>query len=135
MKDPEVLTQRLREHVKDDLCRAFADESGTLATLVLDQAYEDRLVSLIRRSDDGHVLGLDPAGALALASAVRRHVELKRREDLPPVVVCVPALRLPLSRMLRRYDPRIHVLSFTELSPEIMLVPAGLVEQPRSSPV
>jgi hypothetical protein len=135
VKDHEILTQKIREHVKDDLCRTFADDAGQVATLMLDESFETLLSSQVVGSDDGPVLRIDPGTAGALAAALRRHFERNLRDDVKPVVVCATKLRKPLSRLLRRFDPRIHVLSFTELSQEVIPVPAGLIEAPKSAPV
>ena len=135
VKDHEVLTQKMREHVKDDLCRAFADDAGQVATLMLDERFETLLSSKVVGSDDGPVLAIDPGTAGALAAALRRHFERNLRDDVKPVVVCATKLRRPLSRLLRRFDPRIHVLSFTELSQDVIPVPAGLIEAPKSAAV
>ena len=47
--------------------------------------------------------------------------------DVMPVVACERSLRFPLLRIVERFDPRVSVLSYTELSPELRLVDAGLV--------
>jgi hypothetical protein len=135
VKDPEILTQKLRELVKDDLCKAFADGAGELATLLLDEPYENWLTDQIRPSHVGRVLWLDPSKALFLASTIRGQLERNFREGRRPVVVCGSILRLPLSRMLRRFDRRINVLSFNELPLGINVIPAGLVENSLPSPV
>jgi hypothetical protein len=135
--DPEVLTQKLRERVRDALCRVFSDETGQLATLLLDEAYENQLLNQLVESNGGLVLGLQGTSADALVKAVRRQLERNLREDVRPVVLCPQNLRLPLAKLLRADDPRVHVLSFTELSSQINLVPAGLVtvEEPEAASV
>ena len=134
VKDAEILTQRLREHVKDDLCRVFADGSGQLSVLLLDKAYEDQLLGQVHQSDEGGVLDLEPSRALALASVIISQLELHLMdEDVQPVVLCPPELRMPLFRKLRPFDPRIYVLSATEMSPEFGYRPAGLVQEPGPS--
>ena len=40
-------------------------------------------------------------------------------DDNMPVLACETTLRYSLYRMLRRFDKRIHVIGYTELSPEV----------------
>lgn len=131
VKDIEILTAKLREHVRRPLCREFSDDAGQVAALVLEEEFEQHLANRVRQQDNGRVLRLDPDPALALASATRGHFERSLRNDVQPVLVCVPTLRLPLARMLQRFDPRMHVLSFTELAPEVTVTFAGMVTEPR----
>jgi flagellar biosynthesis protein FlhA len=128
VRDVEVLTQKLREHVAVSLCRTFLDESSRLAVLTLDPVFEDSLASLISSQDSGRFLRLNSERALALASEVRAYLELNHENDVHPVLVCIPTLRLPLSSMLRRFDPRISVLSFSELPRDIAVTHAGLLK-------
>jgi flagellar biosynthesis component FlhA len=48
----------------------------------------------------------------------------------PPVVVTLPSLRRSLARLLREFDHRVPVLSFTELATDVITVPGGVVGSP-----
>jgi hypothetical protein len=130
---PELLMQKLREHVKADLCRSVADESWQATTILLDQQLEQTLADRVRGQEGRTVLDLNPSEAMRLASAVRRQVLGVLSEDgrPPPVLVTVPPLRHSLARLLRRFDHRLHVLSFTELDPDLIPVPGGLISVPQ----
>jgi hypothetical protein len=124
----DVLTQKLREYLAAEIGQAFSGESERLATILLEEGFEEYLVTQLQPTEDGDYLRLSPAQALALASATRRHVERSLRDDdALPVVVSVPTLRRPLFRLLRRFDRRIYALSFTELAPALRLSVAGQV--------
>jgi hypothetical protein len=125
--DVEILTQKLRERVRQALCRTFVDDSGQLAVLTLEPGFEQSLASQIASHESGRFLRIDPERALALASEVRAHLELHRENDVYPVLACIPTLRYPLSSLLRRFDPRISVLSFTELPVDFAVTEAGLL--------
>lgn len=126
------LTQKLRESLAPELCRGFAGAADQLALITLEDGLERYLVNRLSRPSEGsRALRLDPAQALALASAIRRHVERCLRDDdmLPVVMTSAPVLRLPLFRLLERFDPRIHVLSITELLSEVPWIDAGRVTE------
>jgi hypothetical protein len=136
---PELLAEKVREHLKGDICRAVADEAGQMTVLLLDAGLEQELADLVRVQGDRMVLALEPSDARQVAAAARRSVEKLLKELAPPpVVVTLPSLRRSLARLLRQFDHRVPVLSFTELAPDIITVPGEVIGSPdlvRARPV
>jgi flagellar biosynthesis protein FlhA len=128
-ENPDVLTQYLREHLGAVISEHFANEYGELAVIILDEGLEKRLMKMLRSTSRGRLeLSLHPGEAHALATAVSRHLERSLRENnVKPIVVCERSLRYPLFRILECFDPRVLVLSYTELSPDLRLVDAGML--------
>ena len=98
-----------------------------LQVLTLDASLEQRLLEAVRPGDQGAVLGLD-------ASTVERVVDgagraLLRAEGLgqAPVLVCAPAVRAPLRRLLAPHVPRLPVLSYAEIDPALTIETTGVV--------
>ena len=50
-----------------------------------------------------------------VSNASRRILEQAERR---PVLICGPALRLPLFRLIEQFDTHVHILSYAELSPD-----------------
>ena len=135
--DVALAMPRLREHVRDDLCRGFADEANRLFLLLLDPADEQWLESNLQITKTGmrRNFKLAPEEALRLAAAVRdRFEEVARADHAAPVIVCRDYLRSPLFDVLQSFDPRIFVLSRTELSTDVRLTPRGLVRRFTAAP-
>jgi type III secretory pathway component EscV len=135
--DVALAMPRLREHVRDDLCRTFADEANRLFLLLLDPADEQWLESNLQITKTGmrRNFKLAPEEALRLAAAVRdRFEEVARADHAAPVIVCRDYLRSPLFDVLQSFDPRIFVLSRTELSTDVRLTPRGLVRRFTAAP-
>jgi hypothetical protein len=131
--DVVATTRRLREHVGDGLCRAFADAANQLSVLVLVLADERWLEE--RLMEDRTSFALEPEEARRTAGAVRERFEdVARADHAYPVVVCDDNLRAPLFELLQHYDPRIFVLSYTELSTDVRLPPRGARVVRRFSP-
>ncbi len=129
VEQPELLTQKLREYLKAEICRSVVDDTGQATTILLDSGLEEALANRVMRVNGRFVLGLAPPDAIKLDGAVERHVRrIVEDEDGPaPVLVTVPMLRQPLAQLLHRFDPHLPVLSFTELEPDMALVPGGVV--------
>lgn len=141
---PELLSQKLREYLKADICHSVVDESGQVTTILLDDQLEVTLANRVEVSNGRLVLGLNSSDAKELDTAIHRHVTRIVEQDgpTPVLVLTVPALRQPLARLLHRFDselgarldPHLPVLSFTELAtPDMALVPGGLVTVTLSS--
>jgi hypothetical protein len=134
IQEPEVLTEQLRHRVKADICRSVMDASAKVTAILLDEQLEPALADRVRDQEGRTVLALSPAEAIELESAVRRNVVriLGEQGGPPPVLVTVPPLRPSLARLLRRFDHRLRVLSFTELDESgPVFVLGGLVSMPR----
>jgi hypothetical protein len=133
--DVALIAMRLREHVSDDLCRAFADASNQLLVLLLDLPDEQWLVSKLNKTATRLSFDLTPEEALRTVVAVReRFDEVSRTDHAPAVLVCADNLRAPLFEMLQRFDPRIFVLSYAELSPEVRLTSRGVIRRFSGTP-
>jgi type III secretory pathway component EscV len=122
LTDPDRWTQRLRESMRHEICRFFADETRQLPVMLLEKDVEDGLIAHLRVTERRRNLTLSPEDALRLTAAVSGHFEtVLRGHDAKPVLVCDPEIRLPLFRMIQHVDSRVHVLGYTELSEEVRL--------------
>ncbi len=116
--DTDTISQKLRETVKDSICKNLAGDNGQLPILIFEEKLENDLKNEYLQIDSGFpVLRLPPQLAQKLASSIIRHTNrILEEEDNIPVVACEAAIRFPLARMLKRFDKRINVISYTELS-------------------
>jgi flagellar biosynthesis protein FlhA len=125
-KDPDVIVETVRAALGRSICRAYQAENGDLRLIALAPALEEALVASMTRTDRGAVLALDPVRAQALAT---RLGEVLAREDLAqPVLLCTPALRPHVWRLLSRALPHIAVLSHAEVPPQVRVVAVATLE-------
>ncbi len=118
--DTVFISQRLRELARDRLCRVFADETNQLPVMLLHPDIETELIKLLNVKDGQHFFNLVTEKTLELAAAISGHFEtVLRTEDATPVLVCDESVRAALFQLVQHFDPRIHVLSFTELSEDV----------------
>jgi FHIPEP family/ATPase family associated with various cellular activities (AAA) len=122
--DPETVIRLVRDAAKRQISESLGDSAGLVNAIVLDEKLEQSLADSTRPGVRGGRV-LQPGRAFALtdvAAAVRRQVESALRQDglHMPVLVTQSPLRAPLSQLLRRFDVRLKVLSFTELDPEVV---------------
>jgi flagellar biosynthesis protein FlhA len=122
-KDPEELTELVRQSLSRAITSQHADESRTLWVCVLDPALEADLVDRARTG----AVGADAEWVERLTRALKRQLEKLVAMGHTPVVLCSPRAR-PLARaLLERAAPTTAVLSHAEIAPEAKLKSVGLV--------
>jgi hypothetical protein len=123
-----LLTQRLREHVRHALCRAFADQTNQLPVMLFGEATESTLIERLGVNRGQPAFALKSEEAVELAAAISgQFATVVQTEDSTPVLVCEEELRSPLFRMIQHFDPRLHVLSYTELSEDVQPRSCGVI--------
>ena len=83
--------------------------------LTLDPMLEQRLLESLRPGDGGAALALPAPEVEALADSCAERLLAAERTGRSPVLVCSPALRPALHRMLAAGLPRLPVLSYGEV--------------------
>ncbi|HEX9050567.1 MAG TPA: flagellar biosynthesis protein FlhA [Anaeromyxobacter sp.] len=109
----EVARRALGRHIGH---RCAGD--GPLPALLLDPGAE----AAVRDGLAGDALALDPALAARLLDALAEEL---RRHDAPPVLLASPDVRRALRGLLAPRFPRVAVLAYEELPPELPVRPIG----------
>jgi type III secretion protein V len=114
-----ALAETARRALRRHLAEVHAGE-GPLPALLLDPAAEQS----IREAITGEALALDPNVGAALLDAVG--VELAACSE-PPVLLVSPDVRRPLRGLVAARWPRLAVLAYEELPPELPVRPLGRI--------
>jgi type III secretion protein V len=109
----EVARRALARHIGH---RCAGD--GPLPALLLDPGAE----AVVREGLAGETLALDPAVAARLLESLADEL---RRHDAPPVLLASPDVRRALRGLVAPRFPRISVLAYEELPPELPVRPIG----------
>ncbi len=118
VKNPDDLTEIVRQRLARRLTRAHLSSDGALRPLVLDPRAEQ----LLRDQTGRHARALsrltDDIAARAKDLAMR---------DEPPLLVCAPDLRRTLAQIASRHIPGLSVLSYREVDPTVQFVTRGVI--------
>lgn len=119
IKDPDMLSEKLRVALARQICLEFSTPDRQLPAMAFHPSWEQRLEQSLQKVENSMVLILDPKQiqnlVTMISNASRRILEQVERR---PVLICGPALRLPLFRLIEQFDPHVHILSYAELSPD-----------------
>ncbi len=124
-RDPDYLTEYVREAISRQVTQMYL-EKDVLAVLTLAPQWEETITAGIEYTDRGLSVALDPRILQDLYQTVGLALE---EHVLPyPIVLVSPQIRMALKRLTERSIPRLIVLSYNEISPEIQVNAVGAVK-------
>jgi flagellar biosynthesis protein FlhA len=124
-KDLEVLTEACRTALGRAICRQYQTERGELPAISVSPSLEQRLLGSIVRTEHGPVLACDPADVQSLATRIVQALETAVAQ---PVLLCSPALRPHLWRLIAKAMPHIGVLSRNEVPTHVSITPVAVLD-------
>ena len=113
--DPEGLVEAARSALGPALAQPYVQE-GALRVLTLEPVLEHQLAENLRPGDQGSQLLVDPQRLDALLAQLRAAVARAEAEGRGVVLACSPAIRPALRRLVALADPRLPVLSYSEVT-------------------
>ena len=124
-RDPRELAEAARRAIIPQLLRRRG--ASVLEPLVFAPEMEGRLAASWIPGSAGPVAAPDPALALGIRDRVERY-----RQEIPrerAAIVCTAGLRPLLADFLLRSGQGVDVFSYSELPPEVQLLPAGVLNE------
>jgi flagellar biosynthesis protein FlhA len=125
-KDTELLTELVRERLASHITAALAPD-GKLGVLVLSSELEQTLAQSIQRTEHGSVMTLDAGGIAKVVESVQAAVKKVSTLYPDPAILCSPAVRPHLRRIVERFLPRCSVVSANELTADVQVESIGAI--------
>lgn len=126
MKDVDITTEYVRQALKRTITRRFAD-GGQIRVLTLDTETENKIVSSVKKSEQGSYLAMDPVAIQQLVGALNEQIE-KVKEIVPyPIVLTSPIVRIYFKKLIDQFIPNVTVLSFNEIDNSVQIQAVGNV--------
>jgi flagellar biosynthesis protein FlhA len=126
-KDPDFLTEYVRQRLARSIVRQYETASGELPVMTLSQEIEDQIASTIKDTDVGSYLTLDPQVGQKILKSLTRAVENLAKMNHQPIVLCSPVVRRHLRKLTERFLPNLVTLSHSEITPTTRLKLVGEV--------
>lgn len=127
LKEPEALTELVRERLGALICQQLADAKGELSVITFEPAVEQALAAGVRAVDERPTLILEPRYAEQVLRKLSEEVERLARGNTRPVLLCAPTLRRHVRRFTERLVPQLVVLSLNEVPTQLNLRSAAVV--------
>lgn len=120
-KDPEQLTEFVRQKMGRTIVKPFLSEDGTLPIITMDDQIEASFQDGLRQTDHGTYLAMEPKLAQKVIQTISKIMEKTMVPDGQPVLLTTPAIRPHLAQLLLRFVPNLPVISQTEIPSNIRL--------------
>jgi flagellar biosynthesis protein FlhA len=125
-REPEMLVEAVRGALGPAISASHAVDNR-LPVLTFEPLVEQSLLESLRTGDSGSFLAIEPMLAERLAVEVANKAEEAEQRGVSPVLVCSAQLRAAVRRLTRTMAPRLPVLSYAELGPQLQLETIGVV--------
>lgn len=132
MKDIDITTEYVRQALKRTITRRFSD-GGQIRVLTLDTETENKIVSSVKKSEQGSYLAMDPQTIQALISALNEQIDRVKEVVPMPIVLTSPIVRIYFKKLIDQFIPNITVLSFSEIDNSVQIQAVGNVALDASS--
>lgn len=126
-RDPNELTEQLRQRLSYTICNQLRGDHPDLAVLSLDPRIENQIVSGLGSASNGG-LPIEPGLAERLIRRLSAMSEAMHKEGRAPVLLCGNELRRHLKAFTRRSVPRLAVVSVNEIPMRINLKSFDIVK-------
>jgi flagellar biosynthesis protein FlhA len=127
-KDPEYLTEFVRQALARTITKPYETETGKLLVLTFQQGLEEQLAKSIQKTEQGSHVALEPGAIRQLIQAV--NTEMKKAMNLGhhPVILCSPIIRRHVRKLLERFLPEVAVISHNELRSSVEIQSTGIIK-------
>ncbi|UCH81534.1 MAG: flagellar biosynthesis protein FlhA [Nitrospiraceae bacterium] len=121
VKDPEILTEYVRQGLSRTITKLYVDEDGRLPVFTLDPAYE----KILSQVDDG---GVTPDIINGIAKSVEKVLTSGKLKGAHPIILCSANIRKYLKKIVERISSSFVVLSSSEILSTTNLDIRGMVK-------
>ena len=126
-KDPETLTELVRQRLGRALCEMHVDADGTLHAVTLDPEIENRLAGAVGGSSDVDSGVVSPAYLQRLMERVGDSIAQATKGGHNVVLLVRSSVRRFLNELVRSSLPKVSVLSYNEVIPARAVQTAAVV--------
>jgi flagellar biosynthesis protein FlhA len=127
IKDPEVLTEYVRNSLARSISRSHLSADGRLRVVTLDPRLEDVIKAATERGERGSVLALSPALVTRIGQRLSQELAKLVAGGHEPVVLCSPQVRAQVKKLAETVQPGVTVLSYNEIVQDVRVESLGMV--------
>ncbi|MEM9828353.1 MAG: flagellar biosynthesis protein FlhA [Planctomycetota bacterium] len=126
-KDTVLLTEYVRHRLARTISSRYRDAAGMLHVMAMDPAMEDRVAAGIEHGERGMMVRMSPQAidltCERIAGGIKKLVTLGHA----PVLLVSPRIRPGLRQMTAAALPRIHILSYNEITQDTRIESHGVI--------
>lgn len=114
-KEPEVLTEHVRQSIARTICQKHVDKDGKLYVVSVDPTLDQQIANSIHKSEGGSFLALEPALAQRFVDKVIEEIREAMMINYDVVILSSSNTRLHIRKLLENLLTTVPVLSYKEI--------------------
>jgi flagellar biosynthesis protein FlhA len=126
-KDPEVLTEYVRQSLSRQITLQYASPNQALQVITAGASLEKKFADSVHRTDQGNYLSIDPEASQLILQKITEQASQLQQSGVQPILLTSPAIRIYMRQFVERFAPELPVLSYHELEPDIAIQSVGVV--------
>ncbi|OMF35433.1 flagellar biosynthesis protein FlhA [Paenibacillus peoriae] len=126
-KDPDVLTEYVRQALSRQITQQFAQQGETLRVITVGPGLEKKIAESVQQSEQGSYLALDPVSTQTVYQRMMEQINRLIQSGQQPIVLTSPTIRMYLRQVMERTMQDVPVLSYSELEPNVEIQSVGVV--------
>jgi len=126
-RDPMMLTEYVRAALRRQLSHWLCRGGNELIVLLLHPDIEASIEGAMKHTPTGSYVELEPAHLRGIVDAIRVPMRLLPDDVAPPPILTTMTIRSSVRRMVASSMPRLHVVSYQDLRPDINVQPVGRI--------
>jgi flagellar biosynthesis protein FlhA len=134
-KNPDDLSEQVRRRLGIYFIAEYECEEGLLKAITFDPRLEQLLISKVQRTQYDVGLIIDPQLAHHMMLELTRRMTEMAEQGLTPILITTNELRLPFKRFFEPSLPKLVVLSYQELPPQMQIQSLGVILSPQPNRV
>ncbi|MBN2222404.1 MAG: flagellar biosynthesis protein FlhA [Vallitaleaceae bacterium] len=125
-KDPDILTEYVRQSLKRTICAKFFDEE-TNQILTLDPSIEQVIMDSVKKTEQGMYLALEPTTIEKILQVTQEAAQKLENIGRTAIVLTSPIVRVYYKRLIEERFPNVVVISYGEIDNSVELQSVGMV--------
>ncbi|OZB97816.1 flagellar biosynthesis protein FlhA [Paenibacillus sp. XY044] len=126
-KDPDVLTEYVRQALSRQITQQFSREGETLRVITVGPTLEKKIADSVQQTDQGSYLAMDPVSTQTVYQKLSEQINRLLQSGQQPILLASPTIRMYLRQVIERTMQDIPVLSYSELEPNVEIQSVGVV--------
>jgi flagellar biosynthesis protein FlhA len=127
-KDPELLTEFVRDGLSRQICDQYKDKENALSVITLDPKLEQLLEVSLQHTERGNKLVLRPEMAARIIDVVNDEALRVMGKNEQPIILTSPLVRSQFRKMIESSNPNVTVLSYNEIAQGVNIKSIGMVK-------
>ena len=127
-KDADFLTEYVRQALARNITKQLQNPDGSISVLVIDPKLERMIMESIQTTPQGSYLTLDPVTTDRLVENIKKSYEEGVSRGYQPVLLCTPAVRRFVKKLVERISSSISVVSHGEIVQNVKVYSVGTIK-------